>query len=229
MYPTKYYIHVYLFAALVFVKIPTGYAATVNTGNYAGTNSSAVPLNANQAATPRSIIRFELGGAKYPTSGGQLTIAITVDSTTPVVTSGTAADQAFRDDTVSAAFFGYYLTTGTRSSGQTAANLNVKVRRGAGETSGRSYYLLGNGTTSPTAQSSLTQAPVGYTTFATTTPNTIRCGPSHVANGLSGTAINCSAGTNVTNMDITQFVKVAFSDPPGVAISSRLDFIAVAE
>jgi len=208
---------------------PNALSVVVNTGNYSGTNSSAVPLTADQFATPRSIIRLDMGGAKYPTSGGQLTIAITVDSTTPVVTSGTAADQLFRDDTVSAAFFGYYLTLGTRSSGQTAANLNIKVRRGAGETANRSFYLLGNGTTSPTAQSNLTQAPVSYTTFATTTPNTIQCGPSHVANGLSGTAINCAAGSTVANMDITQFVKILFTDAPSVSRTSQLEFIAVNE
>lgn len=203
-------------------------AVTVNTGNYTGTNSSAVPLTANNYATPRSIIRLDLGGAKYPNSGGELTIAITVDTTTPVVTTGTAADQAFRDDSVGAAFFGYYLTLGLRSSAQTTASISVSARRGSPSTVGRTFGIIGNGTTIPTAESDLTLVPDAYIDFAFVPSNTISCGPNHVANGLSGAAINCATGTNVPELDVTQFVKVNFTDTPGVPISSKIEFIASA-
>lgn len=212
----------------VWTSFPV-HATVVNTGNLAGTTTAGVPLTGNILATPRAMIRLDLGGAKYIGAATPLTITITVDCSTPAVTVGTAANQLFRDDAVSAAFFGYYLTLGVRSAAQTAANVNLKVRRGAGETAGRSYYLLGNGTTTPTVQGDLTVAPAAVTTFATAPPNTIRCGPSYVANGISGTAINCAAGATVANMDITQFVKVLYSDPVATARISQLEFTAVNE
>ncbi len=205
------------------------YATRITTGNLSTTTTAASPQVSNVNATPSSSIRLDVGGANFLTATGQLSVSISVDTSTPLVTVGTAADQLFRDDAVGAAFFGYYLSTGVRSSNQAAAAINVKVKKGAGETAGRSYYLVGNGTTVPTVQGSLTVAPATVTTFATTTPNSIHCGPSYVANGLSGVAINCASGTNVANMDITQFVKVLATDPTSAAIVSQLEFIAVNE
>lgn len=213
----------------ILIFCEAAYSTVINTGNYAGTSTLAVPLGSRINATPRAMIRLDVGGADYANTTTPLTISITVDCSTPAVTVGAAADQTFRDDTVSAAFFGYYLSLGVRSAAQTAANINLKVQRGAGETSGRSYYLLGNGTTTPTLQSNLTIAPAAATTFATATPNTIRCGPSYSANGISGTAINCAAGSTVANMDITQFVKILYSDPIASARVSQLSFTAVNE
>lgn len=205
------------------------YATVINTGNYGGTNTNAVPLDSLITATPRAMIRLDVGGAKFTGAASPLTLSITVDCSTPAVTVGTAADQAFRDDAIGAAYFGYYISLGVRSAGQTAANVNLKVRRGAGETAGRSYYLLGNGTTSPTVQADLTVAPAAVATFATAPRNVIRCGPSYAANGISGTAINCAAGSTVANMDITQFAKILYSDPIASARISQLEFTAVNE
>jgi hypothetical protein len=219
----------YIFLTFIILGTQLSHATVINTGNYSGTNTNAIPLDARINATPRAMIRLDVGGAKYTSTTSPLTISITVDCSTPAVTSGTAADQLFRDDSVSASFFGYYLSLGVRSAAQTAANVNLKIRRGSGETSGRSYYLLGNGVTSPTLQSNLTIAPAVVTTFATATPNTIRCGPSWNANGVTGTAINCAAGTTVANMDITQFVKILYTDPIASARVSQLEFTAVNE
>ena len=176
-------------------------------------------------------IRFNLGGAKFTGATTPLAVSITVDTLTPTVAIGTAADQSFRDDSVGAAFFGYYLTCGLRTQTQAAGTVgNIKVRAGASETSGRSYYLIGNGTTTPTLQSQLTDAPTAYTTFASIPRNTTRCGPSYAANGVSGVnGVTCTAGTIVNEMDITQFVKVLFTDPPSAAIVSYLDFVVVNE
>lgn len=176
-------------------------------------------------------IRFNLGGAKFTSATSPLSVAITVDTLTPTVAVGTAADQSFRDDSVGAAFFGYYLTCGLRTQGQAAGTVgNIKVRADAAETAGRSYYLIGNGTTVPTLQSQLTDAPAAYTTFASIPRNTTRCGPSYTANGVSGVnGVNCTAGTIVTQMDITQFVKVLFTDLPSTPIISRLEFVVVNE
>lgn len=176
-------------------------------------------------------IRFNLGGAKFTGAASPLTVSITVDTLTPTVAVGTAADQSFRDDSVGAAFFGYYLTCGLRTQTQAAGTVgNIKVRAGAAETSGRSYYLIGNGTTVPTLQSQLTDAPAAYATFASIPRNTTRCGPSYTANGVSGVnGVTCTAGTIVAAMDITQFVKVLFTDPPSAAIVSYLEFVVVNE
>ncbi len=205
------------------------YATRITTGNMSATTTAATPLVSNISATPTAIIRLDLGGAGYINTSSPLSVSITVDTSTPSVTVGTAANQMFRDDTIGAAYFGYYLTAGVRSSNQSAANINVKVKKGAGETANRSYYLLGNGTTTPTVQGDLTIAPASVTTFATAAPNGVHCGPSHVANGLTGTAIGCTGGSTVANMDITQFVKVLYSDPTSAAIVSQLEFTAVNE
>lgn len=205
------------------------YATVINTGNYSGTSTIALPMRANINATPRAMIRLDVGGADFVNTTTPLSITITVDTSTPAVTVGVAADQSFRDDANGAAYFGYYLSLGVRSAGQTAANVNLKVQRGGGETSGRTYYLLGNGTSTPTAQGDLTIAPASATTFATAAPNTIRCGPNYVANGVTGTAINCPSGSTVANMDITQFVKVLYADPAASARISQLSFTAVNE
>jgi hypothetical protein len=176
-------------------------------------------------------IRFNVGGAKYTTVGGDLSVTITVDTLTPTVVTGNAADQSFRDDTVGAAFFGYYLTCGLRTQGQAGGTVgNIKIRRDAAETSGRSYYLIGNGTTVPTAQSSLTIAPAAATTFASIPRNSTRCGPNWSANGVSGVnGVNCGPNPTVAQMDITQFVKVLFTDPPSAAIVSFVEFTVVNE
>lgn len=207
----------------------SAHATRITTGNLNLSTTAATPLISNVNATPSSIIRLDLGGANFLTSTGQLSVSITVDTATPVVTVGTAADQAFRDDTVGAAYFGYYLSSGVRSANQSAAGINIKVKKGAGETSGRSYYLLGNGTTVPAAEGDLTIAPGSVTTFASAAKNSVHCGPSYVANGLSGAAIGCAGGTTVANMDVTQFVKVLYSDPTSAAIVSQLEFTAVNE
>jgi len=207
----------------------SAHATRITTGNLSATTTAASSLISNINATPASIIRFEIGGANFTTAGGELDVTITVDTSTPTVTAGTAADQSFKDDTDGAAFFGYYLSTGVRSSNQSAAGMNIKVRAGAGETAGRSLYLLGNGTTTPSAVGDLTDAPGAYTTFAATVPNSVHCGPSWNANGLTGAAIGCSGGSTVADMDLTQFVRVEYDDPTGAAIVSQLEFIAVAE
>lgn len=214
---------------LTIYHSPLVYGAAVNTGRDFGSDTIGNEVYSNLNATPRAMIRLDVGGAKYTSTTSPLTLSITVDCATPAVTIGTATDQMFRDDSVGASFFGYYLTLGVRSAAQTAANVNLKVRRGAGETAGRSYYLLGNGTTTPTSQSNLTIAPAVATTFATAPRNVIRCGPSNVANGISGTAINCAAGSTTANMDITQFVKILYTDAPATARISQLEFTAVNE
>ena len=223
----KYFKIFVAFGALLFYE-PAN-STVINTGNYAGTSTLAIPLGSRINATPRAMIRLDVGGAKYTSTSSPLTISITVDCSTPAVTSGTAADQAFKDDAVGAAFFGYYLSFGVRSAAQTAANVNLKVAKGAGETSGRSYYLLGNGTTTPNDQTDLTIGPASATTFATAPANSIRCGPSYTANGVTGTAINCPAGSTVANMDLTQFVKILYADAAGAAKISQLTFTAVNE
>ena len=215
--------------AIVTVATTQAQATAINTGTLANTTTAGTPLLTNINATPAATIRFEVGGANFITTTGQLIVTITVDTATPIVTTGTAANQVFRDDTAAAAFFGYYLTTGVRSTNQSGAlTMNVKVSKGAGETSGRSYYLLGNGTTTPVQQSDLTIAPAAATSFATTTVNAVHCGPSYAANGLSAT-LACGGGTNVANMDVTQFVKVLYADPAAAAIVSQLSFTAVAQ
>lgn len=226
----KFNLHTSLMlGAIVVLGVTPAHATRITTGNIAGANTNASPQTANVSATPAAVIRLDVGGASYSNTTTPLSVSITVDTSTPTVTVGTAAAQAFRDDAVGAAFFGYYLTVGERSSNQSAANVNVKVKAGSGGTANRSYYLLGNGTTTPTVQGDLTAAPASATTFATGAANGVHCGPSHVANGLSGTAIGCTGGSTVANMDLTQFVKVLYSDPTSAAIVSSLEFTAVNE
>jgi hypothetical protein len=203
-------------------------ATVINTGNLTGTDTVGNELVSNIKATPRSMIRFEIGGAHFTTSGS-LTVSATVDAVTPAVISGTTTDQSFNDDAVGAAFYGYYLSTGVISTGQTLTNMTIKIQKGAGETSGRSYYLLGNGTTVPNDITDLTIAPAAATVIATTTKNAIHCGPNYSANGLTDTATDCAAGTTIANMDVTQFTKILWSDPPGTAIVSQLSFSAVVQ
>lgn len=176
-------------------------------------------------------IRFNLGGAKFPTVSGDLQVSITVDTLTPTVAIGTAADQSFRDDSVGAAFFGYYMTCGVRTTGQANGTVgNVKIKAGTAETAGRSFYLIGNGTTVPTLQSQLTDAPAAYTTFASIPRNTTRCGNSYAAHGISGVnGVTCSAANRLAALDVTQFVKVLFTDLPATTIVSQIDFAVVEE
>lgn len=219
-----------LLGTVLVVGVSTSAHATrITTGNMSATTTAASPQVTNISATPSAIIRLDVGGASYINTTTPLSVSITVDTSTPSVTVGTAAAQSFRDDAVGAAYFGYYLTVGERSSNQSAANVNVKIKAGSGATANRSYYLLGNGTTTPTVQGDLTAAPASATTFATGAANGVHCGPSHVANGLSGTAIGCTGGSTVANMDLTQFVKVLYSDPTSAAIVSQLEFTAVNE
>lgn len=176
-------------------------------------------------------IRLNLGGAKFPTVSGDLSVSITVDTITPTVAVGTAADQSFRDDTVGAAFFGYYLSAGVRSQQQAnGTSLYLQVYRGAQETAGRTYYLLGNGTSTPTAQSNLTIAPATATTIATTARNSTECGPNYAANGIDLiNGVNCTNNNLDPNFDITVFVKVLWSDPPSAAIVSNLTVVEVVQ
>jgi hypothetical protein len=207
----------------------SAYATRITTGTLANSTTAASSQLSNIGATPSGSIRFDVGGANFITSSGQLTISIGVDAIVPAVTTGTAANQLFRDDIIGAAYFGYYLSTGVKSASQAASGINIKIKKGTGETSGRSYYLLGNGTTTPVAQGDLTIAPASFTTFASTVPNSAHCGPKYTSNGLTGGAINCAGGSTVANMDVTQFVKVLDSDPTSAAIISQLEFIAVNE
>lgn len=173
-------------------------------------------------------IRFNLGGAKYINDGTRtLGVTITVDATTPAVVVGQAADQMFRDDSVGAAFFGYYLTTALRTQSQPFGTQGyIQLRVGSGATANRTFYLLGNGTTVPSLQSQLTQAPAAYTSIASIPRNRTRCGPNYSANGLSNTnGVNCNANPTVDDMDVTQFVKVLFTDIPSQQIISRLQFV----
>ncbi|MEZ4846974.1 MAG: hypothetical protein R2877_08650 [Bdellovibrionota bacterium] len=171
-------------------------------------------------------IRFNLGGAKFLAVAGQLSVTITVDATTPAVTIGTAPDQMFRDDSVGAAFFGYYLTTALRTQQQANGTQGyVQLRVGSGATANRTYYLLGNGTTTPTLQSQLTAAPAAYTTIASIPRNSIECGTNYAANGLGNTnGVNCNNNPSNDAMDVTQFVKVLFTDAPTAIITSQLQF-----
>ncbi len=205
------------------------HASVINTGNHAGTNTNSVPLNSKTVATPRSMIRLEVGGAKFSPSAGEISVTITVDTTTPSVTSGPSPDQSFRDDATSASYFGYYLTLGTRSSGQTMANIAVSATRGASATLGRTFGVIGNGTTTPTQEGDLLVVPDTPGVFALVQSNAIRCGPSYVTNGLTGTALNCASGSTTAELDATQFVKVEYADPPGVPIRSIIEFIAEAQ
>jgi hypothetical protein len=174
-------------------------------------------------------IRFNLGGAKFPKVSGELSVSITVDCITPIVAVGTAADQLFRDDAVGASYFGYYLSTGLLTSGQAAGTTShIQIQKAPAETAGRSYYLLGNGTSVPNDQTDLTIAPAAATTIATDVVNGTGCGPNYAANGVSGVnGVTCTAGTNVANMDVTQFVKVLWSDAPATTITSAIQFIVV--
>lgn len=174
-------------------------------------------------------MRMDIGGINFAAVGGQLSVTIEVDAATPLVAVGNVADQMFSDSTAGAGFFGYYLTLGVHSDRQPAPRVvNVKVARGPGETAGRSFYLIGNGTTNPTSESDLTQATAGYTTFASFPRNVNRCGPNYAAVGIGGGWLTCNAASIDANLDITQFVKVAFTDP-ATPIVSELVFIAVAE
>jgi len=171
-------------------------------------------------------IRFRLGGAKYTGSGTTMSVSITADATTPLVVVGMPPDQMFRDDSVSAAFFGYYLTAGVRTQNQApGTQAHVQLRRGSGATLNRTYYLIGNGVVSPSLESHLVLAPSSYTTIATAPRNRTRCGPNWSANGVTGGGVNCAANPTVAAMDVTQFVKVQFSDLPSSTIQSRIQFI----
>lgn len=213
----------------IFGFTSISHATSITTGDLANTTTVGSPLVSNITVAPTPTIRFEVGGANFATSSSQLSVSISVDALVPVVTAGTAANQMFRDEGVGAAYFGYYLTAGVKSASQPTATVNIKIRKGAGETSGRSYYLLGNGVSTPAAQGDLTVAPASFTTFATAASNSSHCGPHFVTNGLTGVAINCSGGSTVANMDVTQFVKVLDSDSTSASITSQIEFIAVNE
>lgn len=204
-------------------------ATSITTGELSNTSTSSNPLVTNITVAPNPTIRFQVSGLAFTTASSQLNVSISVDALVPTVTSGTAADQSFRDEIVGAAYFGYYLTTGVKSASQPLASLNIKIRKGPGETSNRSYYLLGNGIVTPASQGDLTPAPAGYTTFATAGANGSHCGPRYVTNGLTSPDINCAAGSTVANMDITQFVKILDSDAASASIISQVEFIAVNE
>lgn len=205
------------------------YGTSISTADLESTSTSASPLISNISVTPAPTIRFAVGGANFATSSSQLNVTINVDALVPSVTSGTTANQMFRDDTIGAAYFGYYLTTGVKSASQPLPTVSIKIRKGSAETTNRSYYLLGNGTSTPTSQGDLTPVPSGFTTFAAAGANGSHCGVHYVTNGLTGSAINCSAGSTIANMDITQFVKVLDSDGATASIISQVEFIAVNE
>ncbi len=175
-------------------------------------------------------IRFKVGGLKFSGTATVLNATISVDTLTPAVITGPIADQTFRDDFIGAAYFGYYLTAAVKTASQPAGTVgNIKLRVGAGATANRTFYLLGNGTTAPAAQSQLIAAPTTYTTFASIPRNKTRCGPNWSANGVNGGGINCSANPTVPNMDITHFIKVMFTDLPSSTIVSNIEFVVVEE
>jgi hypothetical protein len=204
-------------------------ATRITTGDLSGSTTGANPMISTIGATPTPTIRFEIGGASFTTAVGQLNVSIGVDALIPTVTSGATANQMFRDETLNAAYFGYFLTAGVKSASQPAANVSIKIRKGSGETSGRSYYLLGNGTTIPASQSDLTAVPASFTTIAIAGANGSHCGPNYSTNGLSGPEINCGGGSTVSNMDITQFVKVLDSDSTSSPIISQIELMAINE
>lgn len=203
-------------------------AGSMSTGLLQNTTTAGSPLVSDINATPASVIRLDVAGAKFSGSATPISVTITVDTATPVVLTGNAADQLFRDDAIGAAYFGYYLSTGVRSANQPNAALNVKVKKGSGETANRSYYLLGNGTTTPTVQGDLTAAPASATTFVSPGKNAVHCGPQYSANGIAA-GLGCAGGTTSANMDITQFVKVLYTDSTASAVVSELEFTAVNE
>lgn len=180
-------------------------------------------------ATPTAILKFEVASPKFNTNDNQLTVSITVDRLLFSVSSGISADQSFQDKSTGAAYFGYYLSTGVRSVSQSKPNISIKLRRGSIETAGRTYYHLENESVVPTHEKDLMKAPQNYTTFVKVPSNSVHCGPRYAFNGLSKTNINCNGGTVVTNMDLTQFVKVLYTDPIGSQITSQIEFTAVAE
>lgn len=220
----------FLLGSIVMLSLSSQtYATSITTGELSNTSTAGSPLISNITVAPTPTIRFQIGGLAFATASSQLNVSISVDALIPTVTSGTAADQSFRDETVGAAYFGYYLTAGVKSASQPLVGINIKIRKGSGETSNRSYYLLGNGVITPSSQGDLIPAPAGYTTFATAGANGSHCGPRYVTNGLTDPAINCAAGSTVANMDVTQFVKVLDSDAASASIISQVEFIAVNE
>lgn len=177
------------------------------------------------APSQAQTIRFAVGGAKFPTVSGQLSVSITVDALTPTVAVGTVADQMFRDDTVGASYFGYYLSTSARTTAQPSGTVHLQIQKWTGETANRSYYLMENGVTVPNDETDLTIAPSSRTTIATFARNAVRCGTNYLANGLDNVnGTNCTPATVQAGMDVTQFVKVLWSDPPSAAIVSKLSF-----
>lgn len=208
---------------------PVSYATNITTGDLANTTTAGSPLISNITVAPSPTIRFAIGGANFATSSSQLNVSISVDALVPTVTAGTAANQMFRDESVGAAYFGYYLTTGVKSASQPLSTVSIKIRKGSSETTNRSYYLLGNGVSTPTVQGDLTPVPAGFTTFAAAGANGSHCGVNYVTNGLTSPAINCSGGSTIANMDLTQFVKVLDSDLATSSIVSQVEFIAVNE
>lgn len=216
-------------AILILLNPRLLHATVISTGELSDSTTASNPLITNINVAPTPTIRFQVGGANFTTSSSQLNVSISVDALIPTVTVGTAANQMFRDETVGAAYFGYYLTTGVKSASQPLSTVSIKIRKGSAETSNRSYYLLGNGVFTPSSQGDLTPVPAGFTTFAVAGANGSHCGPRYVTNGLTGSSINCSGGSTVANMDITQFVKVLDSDGSNASIVSQVEFIAVNE
>ena len=225
--PSKQYVTIALCVALSWPWFAN--AGSISSGHLQNSSTSSNPTLTTIQATPQAMIRFELASMKLSNIGNQLLISIVVDSSSSSVISGIDADQTFQDEMVGAAYFGYYLSTGVRSVHQTDNNVHIKLRKGTNSTQDRTYYLLGNGTVTPTQQSDLDIAPSSFTTFATAPSNSIHCGPNYASNGLSGSQINCSGGSTVAEMDLTQFVKVYYGDPEGSIITSQLEFIAEVE
>jgi hypothetical protein len=199
-------------------------ASEITTKNIVGTTSTTVISSIHVTANPA--LRFKIGSVNE--NSGSLNVSTTVDSTISSVTASASANQFFKDDSTKAKYYGYYISTGVTSANQTAKSIHIKIRKGPAETSGRSYYLVGNGSITPKKESDLTAAPVSYTTFATTTSNLTHCGKNYRANHLID-GINCGVGSTVENMDITQFVKVLDTDKNPSAIISQLEFTAIPE
>ena len=70
----------------------SAHATGITTGNLSATTTAASPQVSNINAPPAAIIRLDVGGAAYLNTTSPLSVTITVDTATPSVTVGTAAD-----------------------------------------------------------------------------------------------------------------------------------------
>lgn len=185
-------------------------------------------LTTTVSANPISTIHLQIGGGNVLLQDGKMKVSAQNGSSISVIASD-SSDQYFKDPINNAQFYGYYLSVGVSSTNQPGRSIVVKVRRGAEETPGRSFYVRGNNPDSAKSETDLVNAPVNYSTFATVPSNSTYCGANYQQNRISDKRINCDSGTKMPSLDLTQYVKVVSSDISPQDINSQLDFIAVAE